>query len=171
MPPTHDFTDRAPITDAHTSPETALLVADYPYGFRERTQIRYWIEYRAGHGFRKLAQTLNPKTGRWNKPKASTYYPVMVLAREVSTGHIVSHALGTYETDENIAAYTEFYGPALTDNHRAEIRGLRALNAAQKYIRVEVRQAEPGEDFKALEEENRRHFRAALAQGFRDTAN
>jgi hypothetical protein len=33
------------LTD-HTSPETAYLVEDYPYGFRLRCQIRYWLEYR-----------------------------------------------------------------------------------------------------------------------------
>ena len=28
----------------HTSPETAYLVADYPYSFKLRCRIRYWIE-------------------------------------------------------------------------------------------------------------------------------
>ena len=167
----HDFSDRTPITDAHTSPETALLIEDYPYGFRERTQIRYWLEYKSGHGFRQMAQTLNPKTGRWNKPKASTYVPVMVLARQESTGHVVTHSIGNYDEPTAIDAYETFYAGALTDNHRKEIRLLRALNAAQKYITVTVRQAEPGEDYAATQAENQRHWRAALAQGFRDTAN
>src|SRR3990170_1289756 len=57
----------------HTSEATAYLVADYPYGFRERTQIRYWLEGKPKKGWRFMSQTLNPKTSRWNKPKASTY--------------------------------------------------------------------------------------------------
>jgi hypothetical protein len=59
----------------HTSPESAYLVEDYPYGFTLRCQIRYWLEYRKGHGFRLVSQTTNPKRAGhpWNKPKASTY--------------------------------------------------------------------------------------------------
>ena len=57
----------------HTSEATAYVVADYPYGFRERTQIRYWLEHKPKKGWRFVSQTLNPKTSRWNKPKASTY--------------------------------------------------------------------------------------------------
>jgi len=63
------------VLSGHTSAETAYLVADYPYGFRLRCKIRYWIEYKPGHGYRFVSQTTNPKVSgeRWNKPKASTY--------------------------------------------------------------------------------------------------
>lgn len=56
----------------HTTPETAYLVTDYPYGFRERTSIRYWLET-TKHGTRLVSQTMHPRSGAWNKPKASTY--------------------------------------------------------------------------------------------------
>ncbi len=45
----------------HVSPETAYVVSDYPYGFRLRCQIRYWLEYSPTHGFRLVSQTTNPK--------------------------------------------------------------------------------------------------------------
>lgn len=62
------------ILHGHTSMETAYVVEDYPYGFRLRCQIRYWLEYRKGHGTRLTTQTTNPKKGDiWNKPKSSTY--------------------------------------------------------------------------------------------------
>lgn len=62
------------ILTGHTSLETAYLVDDYPYGFRLRCKIRYWLEYHPKHGFRLVSQTSNPKRGdTWNKPKASTY--------------------------------------------------------------------------------------------------
>lgn len=32
------------VLSGHTSPETAYVVDDYPYGFRLRCKIRYWIE-------------------------------------------------------------------------------------------------------------------------------
>jgi hypothetical protein len=63
------------ILTGHISPETAYVVADYPYGYTLRCQIRYWIEYKPRVGFRLVSQTSNPKRAGlvWNKPKASTY--------------------------------------------------------------------------------------------------
>lgn len=63
------------ILSNHTSLETAYLVDDYPYGFRLRCTIRYWLEYHPKRGFRFVSQTSNPKRPGlvWNKPKASTY--------------------------------------------------------------------------------------------------
>src|SRR6516165_6936726 len=58
----------------HVSPETAYVVEDYPYGFRLRCKIRYWLEYAPRKGFRLWSQTSNPKRGNvWNVAKASTY--------------------------------------------------------------------------------------------------
>ena len=63
------------VLTGHTSPETAFVVDDYPYGFRLRCKIRYWLEYHPTRGFRFVSQTTNPKRSGevWNKPKASTY--------------------------------------------------------------------------------------------------
>jgi hypothetical protein len=61
-----------PLT-GHTSPETAYNVDDYPYGRTLRCKIRYWLERKETKGFRFVSQTENPKTGRWNAPKPSTY--------------------------------------------------------------------------------------------------
>lgn len=59
----------------HTSQETAYLVLDYPYG-RLRCKIKYWLESDPKKGFRFVSQTENPKNGRWNAPKKSTYAPI-----------------------------------------------------------------------------------------------
>lgn len=64
-----------------------IEVKDYPYGFRLRTTAFYSIEHKPGKGFRSVFQTINPKNGKLNKPKFSTYYPVMVLFRN-DEGHI-----------------------------------------------------------------------------------
>ena len=63
------------ILTGHTSPDTAYVVEDYPYGFRLRCQIRYWLEANPKRGVRFVSQTSNPKVLGlvWNKPKASTY--------------------------------------------------------------------------------------------------
>ena len=59
----------------HTSPDTAYVIDDYPYGFRLRCKIRYWVEDGGKKGYRMCSQTTNPKRSGevWNKPKATTY--------------------------------------------------------------------------------------------------
>jgi len=76
----------------HTSPETARVVDDYPYGFRLRCKIRYWVEYHAKRGFRMVGQTTNPKVAGevWNKPKASTYARFGLVMGIDDEGHIVN---------------------------------------------------------------------------------
>lgn len=81
----------------HTSPETAYVVDDYPYGFTLRTQIRYWIETKKNHGQRFVSQTLNPRTGKWNKPKASTYSEVLVLGLRDDNEYVSCHGLSYYD--------------------------------------------------------------------------
>jgi len=45
---------------------------DYPYG-RSRTTARFYVDRSPRYGERVCKQTTNPKTGRVNKPKCSTY--------------------------------------------------------------------------------------------------
>jgi hypothetical protein len=97
----------------HTDEATALVVGDYPYGRRVRTSIRYWIETRPGKGDRFCAQTLNPKTGRWNKPKKSTYAAVGVMYREADSGHIKWTGLSEWADEDAIAQWMG----ALNDGH------------------------------------------------------
>jgi len=63
------------------------LTADsYPYG-RLRTTAFFSVEYVKGKGMRSIFQTIDPKTGRHNKEKKSTYYQV-VLPMIEKNGHI-----------------------------------------------------------------------------------
>lgn len=82
------------VLHGHTSPETAYVVEDYPYGFRLRCKMRYWLE-KADKGakkgqYRLMTQTTNPKVAGevWNKPKASTYLAFAVLTKNEANGHI-----------------------------------------------------------------------------------
>lgn len=52
-------------------------VTNYPYG-RLRTTALFSLEHKSGKGFRTVFQTLNPKTGRWNKEKKSTHHPALL---------------------------------------------------------------------------------------------
>lgn len=80
----------------HTSEETGYQVEDYPYGYKLRTTIRYWIETVKGKGDRFCSQTINPKNGRWNKPKKSTYstFEYLLLNED---GHVKCSGAGFWD--------------------------------------------------------------------------
>jgi hypothetical protein len=92
----------------HTSQETALEVTGYPYG-RLRTSIFYWIETVAKKGDRFCSYTINPKNGRINAPKKSTFSNIMVMTRNPENGHIGAHALGVYDASK-VGAYVDAVG-------------------------------------------------------------
>jgi hypothetical protein len=68
------------VLKGHVNEETAYVVNDYPYGFRLRCKIRYWIETNK-NGSRFCSQTTNPKKAGevWNKPKKGTYSDLKAL--------------------------------------------------------------------------------------------
>lgn len=119
------------VLNGHTSPETAFCVSDYPYGFRLRCQIRYWIET-TKHGQRVVSQTTNPKKPGvvWNKPKASTYTNLRVLFIDDATGHVVNEGLSFYADEAKIADFEAKFGAALTsERDQKELKMLKAMAA------------------------------------------
>lgn len=64
-----------------------VTVENYPYGYKLKTTATYSLEHKKGKGFRTVFQTINPKTGRVNAPKKSTYSPCLLL-RTDSNGHV-----------------------------------------------------------------------------------
>lgn len=128
------------VLTGHTSPETAYLVADYPYGFRLRCQIRYWIET-TKHGQRVVSQTTNPKKPGivWNKPKASTYTNLRVLVLNPENGHVENEGLTFYADAAKIAAFETTFASALTgERDQKELRLLKAIAARAARTTYEV---------------------------------
>jgi len=78
----------------YTTEENALIVDNYPYGFK-RTKAKYWIESNK-KGDRLGFNTLNPKTDKWNTAKYGTYAELMVLYIEEGTKHIKNLSLNSY---------------------------------------------------------------------------
>lgn len=108
----------------HTSEETAIEIMGYPYG-RLRTSIFYWIETVAKKGDRFCSMTINPKNGRLNAPKKSTFSNVMVMTRNPENGHIGAHALGIYDAAK-VGAYVDAVGfNNLNSEQQKQIRQLR----------------------------------------------
>ncbi len=128
------------VLTGHTSPNTAYLVPDYPYGFTLRCQIRYWIETTT-HGQRVVSQTSNPKKAGivWNKPKASTYSLLRVLYL-ADNGHVENAALTFYADAKEIDAFAETYAAALTSGRdQRALQMLRAVAARQAARVYEVK--------------------------------
>ncbi len=93
----------------HSSPETAYVGNDYPYSFKLRTQIRYWVESVAKKGDRMCSQTLNPKSGKWNTPKCSTYSPVIFMYLD-EKNHVQRTGHSIYDSREKWAAFISEVG-------------------------------------------------------------
>lgn len=74
------------------STDQKIISENYPYGFREKTTKTDYLEFDFKKGFRHCSQTINPKTGRPNNPKKSTYYDFMLLATD-ENGHCKSFVL------------------------------------------------------------------------------
>jgi hypothetical protein len=107
------------ILKGHVSPETAYTVADYPYGFRLRCTIRYWLEFQPKKGFRFVSQTTNPKRGDiWNKPKASTYCRFGGCMYLDDSGHVQWAGLSEYSNGAEAIAFQERYGEGVPEAGR-----------------------------------------------------
>jgi hypothetical protein len=105
------------ILKGHISPETAFVVDDYPYGFRLRCKIRYWLEYKAGKGVRFVSQTTNPKRPGevWNKPKASTYCRFGGAMYLNDEGHVHWAGLSEYSGGEEARKFKDTYGDGVPE--------------------------------------------------------
>ena len=124
----------------HTSEASAYVVDDYPYGFRERTQIRYWLEAKPKKGWRFVSQTMNPKTSRWNKPKASTYLEWGGAMYLDEKGHVHWDGVGPYSDEHKILAFvTAFPGANMQELRKivpAKLRFLRALLSGEVFMTI-----------------------------------
>lgn len=106
-----------PLT-GHTTPETAYVVEDYPYGFKLRCKIRYWLEFSPKKGFRYCSQTTNPKKAGevWNAPKRSTYTMLAVMGTN-DEGHVTWTGCSIYDFDK-LEEFGKEYASAFDDNQR-----------------------------------------------------
>lgn len=120
------------VLTGHTSPETAYVVNDYPYGFKLRCKIRYWLEYRKGKGFRFMYQTTDPRREGevWNKPKASTYNSIGVMYLDENS-HTQWTAMSEHNTEGLEAWAAQFSEGLLTPDHQYELDYLRRVQQAR----------------------------------------
>jgi len=145
------------IKELHNNEENALVINDYPYGFRLRTKIRYWIET-TKKGDRFVSQTLNPKTLLWNKPKKSVYSNVIVLVKE-DNGHItyLNWSVQYSEIEELEDFFKKIGDFPLNDLQKEKIKIGRAVYKTRKHISYSIAETtnETEEEAKEREEKQK----------------
>jgi len=107
----------------HTSKETAYEIKDYPYG-RLRTSMFVWIETQPKKGDRVCRQTINPKNGRLNAPKCSTYANLMFLYLS-DIGHVQTAQATIYTKADALKSFVEAFGASnLNEEQQKQFRQL-----------------------------------------------
>ncbi len=118
----------------HTSQQTAYEIKDYPYG-RLRTSMFVWIESEPKKGDRVVRMTINPKNGRKNAPKKSTYSALYVLYINSENGHLESDGgFSIYSKREDVQTFIETIGGdgKLTETQRFNLAELLKIGKPVK---------------------------------------
>lgn len=145
----------------HTNQETAKVVENYPWGFRLRTTIRYWIETKVAKngGQRFASQTINPKTGLWCAPKYSTYSPIMIMFLD-ENDHVKYECLRHYDSQQNILKFKEDHLENLDDYQKQELKGIMAYAKVMENVSFTVKAVSPGSvDHELREQEQNESLR------------
>jgi hypothetical protein len=137
---------------------------------------RVWVET-ATKGAKKaqqrfMAQTQNPKTFRWNKPKASTYSDIIILYLD-SKDHVKLACLSTWDSAEQIAAFVVTFGDYLTEHQRKNIRYLDAVRRVGSRIKwtISTNSSETPKDREKREKDERKMLNALLVQELRQPSS
>ena len=120
------------------SADNAVVVEDYPWGYKLRTKRKYWIET-TKRGDRLCYQTLNPKTDKWCAVKKSTYTGIKVLY-ENEDGHIKTLSLDPkWDSKEWLAEFINLVDETkLTDAQRAKICETKTIHHCRKFVKVKI---------------------------------
>lgn len=129
----------------HDDETTAYVVDDYPYGFRLRCKIRYWIETHPKRGDRFCSQTTNPKVAGevWNKPKKSTYVEVGVMYLD-DEGHVKWTGLHVWPKAEALEVFDRRCRERLNGSQQARLHDLIVMHKlmARREIAREAAEAQ-----------------------------
>lgn len=129
----------------HVNQETAYVVDDYPWGFRLRTKIRYWIESKdtKNGGQRFGSQTINPKTGQWCAPKYSTYSQLMVMYLD-ENDHVKCESLRMHDSEEHVQKFKDTHLEHMTEFEKKQLKEIIAFNQVMKHVTFEVKPSSIG---------------------------
>lgn len=103
-------------------------VSNYPYGFKLKTDATFSIEFDKKKGFRSVFQTIDPRNGRTNKPKKSTYSQLVCQYKD-ENGHIKTLGFNIYGF-EDVNKVAKF----VADNYDA----LELTDEMKEYLAMEM---------------------------------
>lgn len=83
-----------------------IEVSNYPYSFNLKTTLFDSVDFDIKKGYRHSKQTINPKTNKANKPKKSTYYPLIV--RYYDENNFIKWTTFDFNGDKEINRGTQF---------------------------------------------------------------
>jgi len=122
--------------------DTAVEIGNYPWGFRLRTKVRYWIET-TNRGDRFVKCTLNPKTNQWCKPKKSTYDAVMVMTKKVEDDktfiNYTSISVGWSNPTQVAHFEHDIDRTQLSNKQLKQICKCKAVNEMNKNVKWEIK--------------------------------
>lgn len=139
--------------------EAPLEIEGYPYGFLT-TKKRYWIEYKKGYGQKLVTQTQDPKSLRWNKPKASTYSSGIVLigyeTQPDGREFVIRRDIDGYDiTEEELLDVPNRF--VLDGIQKKILNALIIDKRASKYIKWEIKPYDPNTPSQTIEEKIELH--------------
>lgn len=121
--------------------DSAHVIKEWPWGFRMKTEARFWIET-TKHGDRFVKQTLNPKNGKWCKPKKSTYESVMVLTQD-DDNKMSRISIGKYDSQNWMAEALEIIDfNKLSDDQKKQICTINAWQDVMKNVTFQIRSSD-----------------------------
>lgn len=142
------MTNKTVLPPIYTSFDSAYVIADYPYGFRQRTEMKIWIETNNKDRTRPqrvVSCTKNPATGEWNKVKRGTYQMMLVLFIDhKDNDHVKNDAMSEYSA-ENAGEFLAEYGEGLDEWHKGKLVIFDAYNKAQDELGIRLYGCAPEE--------------------------
>lgn len=140
----------------HTSFETAYEVSNYPWGFRLRTEVKYWIETqdKKSGGERLCICTKDPRTGKWCKPKKSNYSDLEFLYLD-ENNHVKTEVLNHYSEPEKIEEFIKNHREHLSEYQIKTIKYLKAYNEVMQKVEFSLKPVFSREEGETLEQKNK----------------
>ena len=113
--------------------DNAYQVDNYPWGFKMRTSRKYWVESNK-RGDRFCFATLDPRSGKWCKPKKGTYDKVCIMYLD-ENNYVKQKGVSMYSNNEQVAELLEGINPEqLNEFQKKAICYVRSFNQVMSKV-------------------------------------
>ena len=117
--------------------ESAVIVDNYPWGFKLKTKRAYWIETN-NKGDRFCYQTLNPKNNKWCAVKTSTYGAAFVLTQDESNGYVSYFGLSKCDAAKDVESWlTKVDYEQLNTLQKKQLCKIKAFSKSMENVKID----------------------------------